>query len=439
MRVSLTVLLALVTVVSCTVVEQKPEEDNTYCGQDATMIDFGSVVIGEFKVMALVISAKEIGPENHEVSMTVTCQDEDFSISDHLGTTTTGEQDIFLTEGEQATVYLRFKPLSEGPKSFVLEIGSDCTDVELKGIGASETGWAIDRMDAGPDLYDVWSTAYQAYACGDSATVITKIGTDGGWVEMEGTGIADIPLWSVWGIGTEAVWFAGGICDYSITYARAFRYYEPFESWTELQEGTMVDCYRSAWGPDDCNVYFGGGAISGMMPNVSRWDCSTLHEFIIGMEYDIVSGIFGSGPEDIWAVQANHFDSLYHYNGTRWESTKESFMDKALFDVWVAPGGEACAVGADGAIYHYNGASWEDRSLDSSTDTIFGVWGVSADDIYAVGTNTKIWHWDGNIWTPEAVPGGAVGTLYSIWMGSSGEGYAVGEDGLVLILRTGGF
>ncbi len=431
----LPVLLALAIIVACSTTAPAPKDDNTYCGQNATLIDFGSVVIGDSKVMELVITANDIPDESNEISTTVTCEDKDFAITDYLGTATTGEQEIVLTAGEQATVYLRFEPQSEGPKSFILEIGSDCTDVELKGIGAEESGWSIDRIDAGPDLYDVWGDGYQTYSCGDLATVLEKTGNDGEWTAMEDTGIPDIPLRSVWGIGTDVVWFAGGITDYGITYARAFRYYEPVGAWTELMKGTMVDCYGSAWGPDDCDIYFGGGAIGGMMPNVSRWDCSILHEFIIGMEYDIVSGIFGSGPEDIWAVQANHFDSLYHYDGSGWEATKEPFMDKALFDVWVASGGEACAAGADGAIYIYNGSSWEDRSLEASTDTIFGVWGLSPDDIYAVGTNTNIWHWDGNTWTSEAVPGQAVGTLYSIWIGGSGEGYAVGEDGLILILR----
>lgn len=432
----LSVLLA-VSIVACdTVPTEKHEavENNVYCSQNVVEIDFGSVIVGESKVRYIVISANVVSEEEGGVSTTVTCQDKDLSITDILGETTTGEQQIDLDAGEQISVYLKFTPTSAGTKSGKLEIGSDCTDVTLKGIGVLSTGWSIDRVPGGPDLYDIWGDPLSTYACGDMGTVMMKIEYSGPWILMEDTGIAPVPLHSVWGFQSNPVWFVGGNCDFGITYASAWSYYEPSDTWTEVFDGNMLDCYGSAWGSSPVDIYFGGASISGMFPNASHWYGDERSDFILGMEYDLVSGIFGSGPEDIWAVQANPYDSLYHYDGAKWKGTKDAFMTSALYDVWVASGGEACAVGADGAIYYYNGSAWADYTIESSSDTLFGVWGKSYDDIYAVGTNAGIWHWDGNIWQQESAPAEVTGTLYGVWANST-EVYAVGAGGVIIVKR----
>ncbi len=430
-------LLFIVGLLSCTAPEPVDTGIPRVCGQDRTSIDFGVVNIGESLVETVTISARRVLSMDDHLIYTLILDHPDFHLWDPVAEEALDEFLIDLEFPEEVMVSIRFSPSSGGNKSAVLVLGNDCDDLSLAGRGGVVGEWAIDGQPTEYDLYDIWGSSTQTFVCGDHGVVANKVGWDGSWSVMAGTGISDIPILSCWGFEGDIVWFVGGISDFGMTYAKAHRYVLAAETWAEFLQSTMLDHYGSVWGASECDVYFGGSAIGGFMPNFAHWDCVDYEEFIIGMEYDPVSGIFGSGADDIWAVQANAYDSLYHYDGDKWESTKEAFMTQALYDVWVASGGETFAVGANGAIYYFDGTDWLDHTLPSSTDTLFGVWGANAMDVYAVGTKGSIYHYDGNIWQAQTAPSGVTGNLYAVWGRSANEIYAVGEDGCVIICRSG--
>jgi hypothetical protein len=431
-------LVLALSVVSCDTKNIASWDDEQICEQDRTSIDFGIVLLGESSVRPVIITAASGEGPAGGVSMLITCEDEDFSFGDKLGETLTGEHQIDIAAGESDTFYVIFAPATTGEKTYTIEMGSDCRDIKLSGTGAMEGGWVIESSQKTNDLYDIWGSSGRTFACGEAGTVVTKIGETGSWTAMTGTGAGAATLRSTWGFEDGPVWFVGGESDLGGSFAKAYIYSLPSETWSVPSTTTMLDYYGSAWGTDPCGIYLGGASISGMMPNAARWVCTDFEEFTIGWEYDLVSGVFGSGPEDIWAVQANAYDSLYHFNGTRWESTKTAFMIRGLHEVWVSPEGEAFAVGADGAIYHYTGTEWEDQTIPASTVTLHGVFGSSETDVYAVGTGAGIFHFDGNVWQPLAAPEGLTETLYSVWARSAGEVYMVGEAGLILRYVPGG-
>jgi hypothetical protein len=428
----LAALFIALSALSCGTKKIANGEDKQLCEQDRTSIDFGVVIVGGSSIRQVIVSAADVEGDEDGVSMLVTCEDKDFAFSDELGQVTTDEHQIDLTAGASDTFHVIFAPVTAGEKTYTIVMGSDCSDIKLSGTGALEGGWVIESWQKTHDLYDIWGSSGQTFACGEAGTVVTKVGESGDWTAMSGTGTGATTLRSVWGFEGGDVWFVGGEDDLGGSFAKAYTYSIPSETWAEHPVSTMLDYYGSAWGAAPCDIYLGGASISGMMPNTARWVCSGFETFILGWEYDLVSGIFGSGPDDIWAVQTGALDSLHHFNGTRWQSTKAAFMNRGLHEVWVSPEGEAFAVGDNGAIYHFTGTEWVDQTLPASAVTLHGVFGSSGTDVYAVGSGPGIYHYDGNVWQPLAAPEQITETLYAVWARSADEVYTVGENGVIL-------
>jgi len=429
----ITCLLILAGTVQCTPTGGPAQTDTELdCEQDTDAIDFGSVAVGAAKVDSVTVSAGDVAGDDDHITATVALADPDFHLWDPQAGHAIAQFDLDLTHPADTVVHVRFAPQSEGQKVADLELGNDCADVALSGvgIGGASGDWVVDGS-LGVALHDVWGTATRVFACGAGGNVAQRTGDPGEWSLMLGTGIDDVPLRACWGFEGGHLWVGGGVVDGGATSAKAWRYDLVAESWAPFAESTMLDCYGSLWGTDDCSLFLGGSPISDGLPNAEYWNCVELDDFVIGQGYDLVSGLFGSGPEDVWAAKASAFDSLYHYDGSGWTGTKEAFMTAALHDVWVAPAGEAFAVGDGGAIYYWNGDTWADHTLDIDVD-FHGVWGADAGDVYAVGTDATIYHWDGNIWLPEYVTPGPFGTIHAAWGRSADEVYAVTEGGYVL-------
>lgn len=194
-----------------------------------------------------------------------------------------------------------------------------------------------------------------------------------------------------------------------------------------------------------------------------------------------ISDIWGSSPDDIWAVGGS---AARHWDGKTW--TRMNFSDmkgsivsvggNATDDVWLAfhdgeaktgslvhwngkqwslahkrenswPGGiwangprDAWAVGSimggGGYIYHWNGESWtlSADKLDANDEgRVLGrledVWGTGPKDVWAVGS--AIFHWNGDAWL-RTLSGKRTKHLRGVWAGSRDNAWAVGDEGTAL-------
>ena len=135
------------------------------------------------------------------------------------------------------------------------------------------------------------------------------------------------------------------------------------------------------------------------------WEVDTLYSPPGGFVYDI----WGSSPNDVWAVLGTGINNLWHFNGEEWNAWPErvgpsfySIFGFAKDDIWIG--------GNNGKIYHFDGSSW---SLTFSFDIegvslvdINSIWGETATDIYAAGIivysddNPQgfLIHYDGKNW-----------------------------------------
>lgn len=156
-----------------------------------------------------------------------------------------------------------------------------------------------------------------------------------------------------------------------------------------------------------------------------------------------VSSVWGTGPDDVFAVGGGERGTVFHYDGEAWS---QMVVPDVPLLVWVygwAPD-DVIAVGTGGGVLRYDGTAW--TSLDSgTTDDLWGVFGFTSDDVWIVGGDVfdgppRLLHFDGSAFTPSVLsdeqnPTGAR-ALFKVW-GIEDKLFAVGQLGLILE-HTGG-
>ena len=219
--------------------------------------------------------------------------------------------------------------------------------------------------------------------------------------------------------------------------------------WRETSFGNW-DYIEDVWGTGTDNVYLVGKPYSayGLMLhyNGTGWERVDIPE--VGN----LNAIWGSGPNDIWAVGCE--GTIIHYGGDTWaEVDKITF--KHLWDVWGRGAGDVYAVGDDDKALHFNGTVlyiWADSAgrfavlnwLDRGTVYLYdeGEWteryigvdismrtlaGLSLDDLYVLA-DWQVYHFDGENWSYSANL-----KVYSpgeMWFSDSGAGFAIGGQSI---------
>ena len=152
-----------------------------------------------------------------------------------------------------------------------------------------------------------------------------------------------------------------------------------------------------------------------------------------------LSGVWGSGPDDVFIVGGKETAEIYHHDGVGF-SPMAGVPEVGLL-VWVFGFGPAdvWAVGVGGAVLHYDGQSW--TALDAGTGAdLWGVWGTSSSDLWIVGGSVSagdpvILHHDGASFTPHVLDPAEnpleVHALFKVF-GVGSKVFAVGQRGLII-------
>lgn len=145
--------------------------------------------------------------------------------------------------------------------------------------------------------------------------------------------------------------------------------------------------------------------------------------------------VWGSSPTDVYAVgfasspdTEGGIGTIIHYDGQAWTPVFQ--RDGVFFQsVSGTSSSDVVAVAGDGVVFRYDGTQW--RSEQSGTTRfLFGNWSSSPSNGFAVGENGVIIHsaGPGKRWTSTTV---RADNLFGVW-GSSGEDvFAVGEGGKI--------
>ena len=129
---------------------------------------------------------------------------------------------------------------------------------------------------------------------------------------------------------------------------------------------------------------------------------------------------------------------IVHYDGQQWVSTA---VASPLFGVSMLSSNDGWAVGFNGTILHYDGHTWD--AFNSPTSAVLrSVVVNSANNGWAVGYGGTLLHYDGHAW--KAQNSSTTANLYSIAMYTDSslmpakvEGWAVGASGTLLHYAKG--
>jgi hypothetical protein len=210
-------------------------------------------------------------------------------------------------------------------------------------------------------------------------------------------------------------------------------------SWAVVTYAPSLQVFQSLWAAGPNDVWISG-------TQLWHWNGTTLTPIIASS----VAKTFGTGPNDVWAVQyrdSTTSSRMYHWDGALWnERTPPLVQGKYPIIVeagWGANPNDEWAFGvvASGflpqstlALMHWDGQAWTPTStVDDPTMLGRGpmsVWGSSGHDIWALvanyGSNAQeLWHYDGSAWTIAVVqPGGVGSPSGTVWGSSASDVWA---------------
>jgi Leucine-rich repeat (LRR) protein len=253
------------------------------------------------------------------------------------------------------------------------------------------------------------------------------------------TGIAQATedgVYEARGTGQETIYVAGGDTGYAVV--------------TAVQPGVPhVTDWAYSYTPSNAIergfLTFGANDIyaSGALGTVARWDGASWNVMPTDVSTYLYA-LWGTGPQDIFAVGAG--GTITHYNGwsTMTWSTQPSGTTGDLTAVWgaskkdVYAGGTVSASGVPTAtvLLHFDGANWSPVSGLPACNGfgINAIWGSSSQNVFAsCGTGT-ILHYNGSAWT-AVTP--VAQNLYALWGVAPDTVYAVGTNGYLLRYRAG--
>jgi hypothetical protein len=143
---------------------------------------------------------------------------------------------------------------------------------------------------------------------------------------------------------------------------------------------------------------------------------------------NIIRGIDGVSPSDVWAISSpgDFSQTFYHFDGVKWstDGANRSIAPEAIHafasnDVW--------SVGLGNDIWHYDGNAWNFHTILTADSSNFysleDIGGYSSTNMYAVGLHSYqgsdidlhplVYHFDGNNWLRINIQD-VVCTLYKI-------------------------
>ncbi len=289
---------------------------------------------------------------------------------------------------------------------------------------------------------DLWVTAYGMVRHWNGTT----------WEQWD---MPSANLSTVWGLAQDDVW-VGGVFG-------VLRHYDG-ETWENLDQSTSL-AVTGIWGNATDDVYF---SVTGAA-QVLHWNGSSVESIDPGYAMGWTS-IWGTGPDDIWMTGQNglvvHYDGEFFTN----ESPLPAFFN-SYTAVHVVPGAGPWVVGPWGLTCDRTGGAWsctdsltytsmiEVGPSASDTVTAMGgagvvatrdasgwtlgtasgghymrdIWQTGVDDAWGYVTGygydpVTFYQWDGLDWTEVAVD--APQGIRDVWLDASGEGWAVGTDGV---------
>jgi hypothetical protein len=210
--------------------------------------------------------------------------------------------------------------------------------------------------------------------------------------------------------------------------------------WTLVEEG-LESALISVWGSAEDDVWAVGGDRGGG-PLILHWDRKELVTVDSGAEGDLwwVFG-FAGGPVFMGGARG----SILRYQDGVFSAMGTPSHDVTVFGLWGSSPEDMWAVGAadggaDGAFaWRLQGDTWLEApkfpSELAADKALWKVWGSQADNVWLVGTAGVAVHWDGSSFESTSVGGGE--SLFTVHS-AGGRFAAVGGSASGLVFENDG-
>ena len=228
---------------------------------------------------------------------------------------------------------------------------------------------------------------------------------------LRARGLTDVSLLGAWS-ASEAVSYAVGVEGVML------RTDDGGATWHRVELSVNPD-FTGVWGSGPNDVFAVGS--NGL---VIHYDGTGWAVQPSGTS-SLLLGVFGLGPDDVYAVGVN---VALHYDGTTW-SPMPGTEGTELWGIWADGPDDVFATGQNGVILRWDGERWS-RMASPTPYILFGLWGTSAADVWAAGIRGTVLHYDGIDWRPVTVPSG--GDFFALTGRSRSDLLIAGNAGLVL-------
>ena len=227
-------------------------------------------------------------------------------------------------------------------------------------------------------------------------------------------------------ISENNIWILGGWGMYhynGVNWSKILNYGSP-----------LYEFYYTIDAFNEDEIIFGGKNLSEGKGIIGTWDGTNLTSTLLNAERIVDVKI--QDVNNAWALDEN--GKVFYYNGYGWTEIHNG-VNIDIYDCYtfeVIDNSEIWIGGNDygsSKLYHLNGTIWEYYWVDGPIYDIFAfnstnVWFASEDNNYPYEKN--IYFWNGNqivnIDTPSDLG------IYGIYFKDQTDGWAVGEDGVVL-------
>jgi hypothetical protein len=315
----------------------------------------------------------------------------------------------------------------------------DTQTIECQELTDEETClWCQQASGTDAELLGVWGAASDdVFAVGSGGTIIHYNGTE--WSPMDSGTSAQLN--SVWGSGTDDVYAVGQDC--------VILHYDG-GGWSPMEApecGQLWDVWGSS--PQDVLAVGEGPESDPYSGIIIRFDGDAWSEEEVEPFNAPQYGAWGSAANDVYVAGGVEMGTVLHFDGNEWTMafTQDTWHSgNACRSVWGTKSGEVF-VGGDEPVclaLHYDGETWEsfgeflfvfDMGINdvagSTASSVFSVGWVLPHILKSSKSNSFIAVYDGEGW--DALPvGWCYDELFSIWVASETEAFAVGTEGLIV-------
>lgn len=252
---------------------------------------------------------------------------------------------------------------------------------------------------AGPD--DVWIAGTEGVLHSDDASMQRSL--------------SSIDFFeALWGSGPDDVWAVGRT---RFPYEQGLAKRWNGTAWIDVPLPPSMESHAlfAVWGSSPTDVFAVGSIerVGDDRPFVVRSNGSTWSPMSIQdlppARHSRLYGVWGSGPNDVWAVGARGDFSMSsavvtHWDGAAWTGVDLMLSpgDTRIEAIWGSGPNDVWAVGARGEsaalVLHWDGARWIERDA-AGMPALTAITGRGPTEIAATGRDGTVWRWNGAAWT----------------------------------------